>query len=287
MLLYWVVFVLSFLVLVSGEDKYHDSDDHKNDKNVAENAESGLTNGIISLLNGTFHHLKDDICSVQGKFDVLETIVNRLDTNSCNKTVLSDFKIAVTKDLEAVGKVQSGFENAIRLLQKEQEEIRALINSTNKQEDGHQTKDGDQARDQRLANCTTGWIGTQTKCYYVSMESERTSYEFAVGHCKTLGGKLVEIRNDEEANNLFRLMPDRIGLRDYIYTGEIRRDGIWVYFSNSDPVNEELRTWAPDEPNGSPEICGCVSKEDAFMMTDCYCTGFALHFICEQPRTHL
>ncbi|XP_060066854.1 low affinity immunoglobulin epsilon Fc receptor-like [Ylistrum balloti] len=273
MRLLWVVkFILQYIIIVNADNKY---------ENTTENS---LTNGLLFLLNGTFFDLKEKMCNLQGDVDVLEAVVNRYESvprsDHFNNSVLTEFKELVRRQLQAFSKIQNGFENSIRLLQKEQEDIWELVNTTRRHREINATKD------KGLGTCTEGWITAARKCYYVSQDVQKTNWESANNYCGTVGGKLVELKNDEEANDVFQMMPDRIRLRDYIYTGEKRTDdGMWVFQAELDPVDIAARTWAPDEPGGSPENCGCVSKEDTFMMTDCHCRGFYLHFICEKPRT--
>ncbi|XP_021371437.1 low affinity immunoglobulin epsilon Fc receptor-like [Mizuhopecten yessoensis] len=269
---YWMLtgLVLQYIVAVTGENKFDP------------NNEIGLTDRILFLLNGTFYDLKDNVCALQSKVDVLESTVNRSDSLSrkfSNETVITEIRQMVTRELHAFRKIQDGFENAIRLLQKEQADIRILVSSTCRQGHDNSTKD------KELEVCEDGWLTTSTKCYYVSLDSEKTNWESAVTHCVGIDSRLVELRNAEEASNLLQLMPERVALRDYVYTGEMRTDdGVWAYLSDSEPVDDTARTWAPDEPGGSPQDCGCVSKEDAFKLTDCHCTNFELHFICEKSR---
>ncbi|XP_033727724.1 CD209 antigen-like [Pecten maximus] len=264
-----LAFILPYTAIATGENKYESTD--KND----------LADEIMFLLNGTFYHLKDQLCSLQGKVDVLETMVDQVAPlpDVSNNTLFTEFKQMVSRELLAFAKIQSGFENSIRLLQKEQAEIRAFLNSTCRH------NGTDQKKDNNYGNCTAGWIALHKKCYYISSETEKTNWESAVTHCKNIGSKLVELKNDKEASHLFQLMPERVGHRDYIYTGEKRDDDEnWVYLTDSELVNEGTRTWSPDEPGGPPENCGCVSKEDSLKMTDCHCTGFELLFICEKAR---
>ncbi|XP_069106160.1 macrophage mannose receptor 1-like [Argopecten irradians] len=107
-----------------------------------------------------------------------------------------------------------------------------------------------------------------------------------------MGAKLVEIKTDEESRFLYKHLSSRIGHQKYsdrkllIYTGRKRRaDGAWVFASSGEKVDTSLRTWADNEPHGGKQTCGCTKLSNGLLMSDCFCTGYSLNYICEKmPR---
>ncbi|XP_069106208.1 lactose-binding lectin l-2-like [Argopecten irradians] len=78
-------------------------------------------------------------------------------------------------------------------------------------------------------------------------------------------------------------MPEHISSNSLIYTGrKINDQNVWVFHSNGEPVDTSLRTWRRGEPDGGDQSCGCTKMSTDFRMSDCHCTGYSFHFICEK-----
>ncbi|XP_069106173.1 C-type lectin domain family 4 member M-like [Argopecten irradians] len=229
---------------------------------------------IVDLLNVTYIHIDHKIHHLQGDIDLLEQT-----TCKCNDTELSTAKEEIIIELNGFSKPIFGLENEIRLVQKEQAELRDLITAATTTTTVTSTTAAPRA-------CETFWITTPEKCLYFSWDSERSEWAEAVERCRSKGANLVEVKTDEEA----RILVDNFGsgIRDYdlLYTGRRRNEeGVWVFLSNDEPVDMSLRSWASTEPTGgSLETCGCAKKADGFLMNDCLCDGYDLHFICEILR---
>ncbi|XP_021366240.1 killer cell lectin-like receptor subfamily B member 1A isoform X2 [Mizuhopecten yessoensis] len=94
----------------------------------------------------------------------------------------------------------------MRILQKEQAQLRELLGGGNSNEGASTTTTTPGPRD-----CDQGWFSSSEKCYYVSTTSEQTNWSMAISRCTAKGAKLVEIQTDKEASFIMRNLPSRVG----------------------------------------------------------------------------
>ncbi|XP_033727318.1 uncharacterized protein LOC117316692 [Pecten maximus] len=193
----------------------------------------------------------------------------------CNETEIIEFKRSMSNELGVFSKILSGFENEIRILTKEQTELRELLRGA----DSHASTTTNTPE----LVCDDGWIMSPGgKCYYVSTSQEKTEWATAIDRCTAMGADLVEFRTNGEAWFMMRNLPARVSTTDYVYTGRKRNDeGAWVFLSNDERVDISVRSWGDGEPDGGTQECGCTKEDDNFLMWDCFCTGYDLFYICE------
>ncbi|XP_033726559.1 perlucin-like protein [Pecten maximus] len=202
----------------------------------------------------------------------------------CYKEAVLEFKRSISNELKGISKILSGFENDLRILENEQEDLRLTLDGGDI--DASTTTMTTPEPTTQPRNCDDGWITSPEKCYYVSTYFEITEWATAISRCKSKGSILVEIKTDEESQFIMENLPSRVGGTDLVYTGRQRNDAnIWVFVSNDEKVDTSVRSWARGEPNGgSSQECGCTQKSDDFLMHDCFCTGYSLYYICEIGR---
>ncbi|XP_060082173.1 killer cell lectin-like receptor subfamily B member 1B allele C [Ylistrum balloti] len=271
--------LLAVLILVSKYDRaccnhHHDDDD---DDNIEKFEERSLTSEIVGLLNGTYFNLNEKVCQLQRRVDKIEGTTNSDNQCECNQTEIDDFRRSVSDELRTFSKILSGFENEMRLLKNEQAELREIL--------GGDDSDASTTTTPPPVVCDSDWITSPEKCYYVSSTSQKTEWATAITRCSDMGANLVEIQTDTEAKFIMSNLPSRVGNTDIIYTGRKRNEANnWVFVSNNQIVDTNVRTWASGEPDGGTQRCGCTRQSENFRMLDCFCTGYNLFYICEIRR---
>ncbi|XP_069136828.1 asialoglycoprotein receptor 1-like [Argopecten irradians] len=248
--------------------------------------EKSLTNDVVELLNGTYFNLNEKVCQLERRVDAIEGGTDSHHRCGYNATEILEFKRAISNEIQDFSKLLSGFENDIRILSKEQSELRDLLGVGNGGVPATMSTTTSTTPESR--DCKEGWIESPEKCYYVSSRSERTEWADCVNRCRVMGGHLVEIKTNTEARFIMGNLPRHVGSSDYFYTGRERRGSgrnDWYYLSNGEKIDTSRRSWAHGEPdNTDSQQCGCTKTGDNFDMHDCVCTGHDLYFICEITR---
>ncbi|XP_069107085.1 C-type mannose receptor 2-like [Argopecten irradians] len=268
--LYYLVTILAVLctteIVAGGDDS------------VEKYEEKSLASEVVGLLNATYFNINEKVCELQRRVDAIEGDSHSGQQCGCNSTEIQEFKRTVSTEINDFSKILSGFENSLRTMKKEQEELRAILV---RRVTGSTTTATTPAPE-----CEEGWIlSPGGKCYYVSTTSEKTEWATAIRRCSSMGSKLVEFRTNEEAQFVMRNLPPRVTTRDLIYIGRKRNDAdVWVFLSDDESVLTSERTWGSGDPDGGDERCGCTRRSDDFLMMDCLCTGFDLFYICETLR---
>ncbi|XP_069106734.1 low affinity immunoglobulin epsilon Fc receptor-like [Argopecten irradians] len=235
--------------------------------------ENSLKSEVVGLLNATYFNINEKVCELQRRVDAIEGGTHSGQQCGCNSTEIQEFKRTVSTEINDFSKILSGFENELRTMKKEQNEIREHL--------GGEVISSTTMSTTEALECDKGWIlSPGGKCYYVSLE--KAQWATAIDQCISKSAKLVEFQTDEEAQFVMRNLPSRITTQHIIYTGRKRNSkNVWVFLSDDRPVDTTRRSWHPDQPDGGQQSCGCIGLTYDFLMLDCFCRGYDLYYICE------